>query len=154
MSNEKMTVTQKTIDDTLIASIRFRGKYEQAGLHFDELYQQCEKHVCGPAFCLYHYETGTEGGVDIEVCFPVAQAVEANDVKSRTLPGGEVLSALHHGSYDKLTETYKRLFDYIKGQGISVQETEREIYLVGGGGEDEDKAKTYVTEIQVFLQTS
>jgi effector-binding domain-containing protein len=150
MSGKEENIVKKRVDDMLIASIRFRGKYEEVGEYFDKLYRHCEEHVCGPGFCLYHYETDTEGGVDIEACIPVTQAVEADDIKSRTLEGGQVLSMLHYGPYDKLSETYKKLFDYIKENGIAVSPTEREIYLEW----NPDDLEKYVTEIQALLENS
>lgn len=150
MSTKKSEITRKQVDDMLIASIRFRGEYEEAGENFGKLEPHCEGLVCGPPFCLYHYGTSTKGNIDIEVCFPVIQAVEANGVKSRILKGGQALSILHYGSYQKLPETYKKLFDYIEKKCISVQDTEREIYVEW----HPDDPEKYVTEIQVFLDAN
>ena len=144
---KEMEITRKHVDEMLIASIRFRGKLEEAGRHLGELERHCKGLVCGPSFCLYYYDTAAEGRVDIEVCVPVSQPVKMDYVKNRVFEGGEVLSILHHGPYDKLSETYKTLFDYIRKEAISVKGTEREIYLEW----NPDDPEKYVTEIQVFL---
>lgn len=104
MAKGEFGVTRKKVEDVLIASIRFRGQYEEVGKYMDQLFQHVEKYVNGPAFALYHSQD-FEKGHDIEACAPVSQTVETDEIKSRVLEGGEMLSAVHHGSYGTLSGT-------------------------------------------------
>jgi effector-binding domain-containing protein len=156
MSNEGAAITRKKVDDIFIASIRFRGQYEEIPKYFDKLYAQVKSYVSGSAICLY-YGDKTEEGQDIEVCFPVSQAVVTEEIKSRTLEGGEMLCATHIGPYGppeaakSLAKTWQLLWTYTGNQGITVAtDPAREVYLEDDT-EHGDNAEKYVTELQIPL---
>jgi len=130
----------------LIASIRFRGEYQEAGRHFETLHAQCEDVISGPPFCLYRYGTSSEPGMDIEVCVPVSQPVETEEVKSRMLKGFDAMSIRHYGPHDSLSESYAKLWEAVMAQGLAGDLFEREIYLVESDAPDQN-----MTEIQVPL---
>jgi len=54
MTENQSEVTRKTVDDMLIASIRYRGQYEEAGAYFEKLYPAVKDYIVGTAFALYH----------------------------------------------------------------------------------------------------
>jgi len=142
--SDRRPVSRKRIKDLLVASVRYRGRYEECGDYFSKLEGQVKEQICGPAFCLYTDQVG-EQGVDIECCFPVRQPVEVGEVKSRVLVGGDVLAITHYGPYRTLGESWEALFDYIEGHNIRVKGPRREIYL-------QDSPDGQVTELQVPLE--
>lgn len=142
--SDRGQVSRKRVKDLLIASVRYRGRYEECGDYFAKLERQVGKQICGPAFCLYTDKVG-EQEVDVECCFPVRQAVAAGEVKSRVLVGGDVLTITHYGPYQTLGESWEALFDYIEGNNIRVRGPRREIYL-------QDSPGKQVTELQVPLE--
>lgn len=130
----------------LIASIRYCGRYEDAGRYFEKLRQRVQEHIAGPPFCLFT-ERCVAGRVDIECCYPVDQAVETDGIKCRVLRGGEMLAMTHYGPCRTLGESWEALFDYIEGANIRVKGPRREIYL----DTEELASEEHVTEIQVPL---
>lgn len=150
MPHKRLGITRKRVDDMLIASIRFRGRYEEVGRHIGRLLQHCAKVVGGRPFAIYH-NSGSAGSYDIEACVPVTQAVETAKIGCRMLEGKDVLSLVHHGPHSTLGETWEALFDYIEKNNMTVDGPGREIYLRGPQECPGDPEK-YVTELQVPLR--
>ena len=78
----------------------------------------------GPPYGRYH-EFGPEH-VDVEIGIPVDLPVsnfrtydeaEPGELIASELPGGQVAITIHRGAYDKLSETYDALHDWIHEQG-------------------------------------
>ena len=78
----------------------------------------------GPPYGRYH-EFGQEH-VDVEIGIPVDLPVsnfrtydeaEPGELIASELPGGQVAITIHRGAYDKLSETYDALHDWIHEQG-------------------------------------
>jgi effector-binding domain-containing protein len=147
MSSKESEIVYKRVDDQLVAGVRHQGAPDALGSIFERLGQQCGELVCGPAFIVTHYGTGVKDGIDAHVCLPVSQPVEAEDVRSWILEGGEVLSLLHRGPYDTLRESYRKLYGYLGEHGLISQLSGREVYLKS----DPDHPEENVTELQVFL---
>jgi effector-binding domain-containing protein len=132
MSLRKSGIEHGKYSETLVATIRFVLK-ERKELRsaLDELRREIpEEKITGPAFCIYHFVTSVEDGSDVEVGFPVAQAVETDRIKTRMLPAMEVLSLVHTGSPEELGESYGRLFGCVSDQhGVISDEFCREVYI-------------------------
>ncbi len=112
MSLKKLGIKYKTIKEILVATIRLNIK-ERKELYsvLDELTQHIPReHIIGPAFCIFQFVTSIKEGFDIEVGLPVAQAVETGNIKTRILPKMEVLSLVHTGPLEELSETYRKLY--------------------------------------------
>ncbi len=156
MSREKSGINHKKIDDMLIASIRFRGQYEEIPKYFDKLYEQVKPYVSGKGIFLHHYFDESLGeGHDFEVCYPVRQAVETEEVKSRVLEGGEMLYAIHigphgpRGAAGSLSDTWRKLWAYMgKHEIIPDSGPRREVYLEDTQ-EHKEHTEQYVTEVQL-----
>ncbi len=146
MSRKK--IARKWVDDVLVASVCFREGDGGIEEHVVKLLQQCAGCVCGQPFTLYH--NAVSKGYDLEVCVPVARAVETGEVKSRLLEGGAVLSIVHCGRHSALGEAWEALFDHVERDNIVVGGPGREVYLAGYGG-CADRSVECVTELQVPL---
>jgi effector-binding domain-containing protein len=117
------------VNDKLIASIRFQGEYSEIAGYIDKLFQNVSAdYICGDSFTLYH-DDGSGAIHDIEVCVPVTQPVETDIVHSRMLPGAEMLTVQHHGSFSTLGETWQALSDYASANNITLKGPGREVYL-------------------------
>ena len=156
MPNDHLTVHWKTLDDTLIASIRFVGQFDEIPRHFGKLAEGVGPHVNGKAFTLYR-GGNPEAGYDVEVCFPVSQRVDKGDIKSRVLEGEDVICTIHRGPYrsedeDKsIDATWGRFWSYTVEHHIGIAENAcREIYLEDMTDHGDD-AERYVTEIMMPL---
>jgi effector-binding domain-containing protein len=146
MSVEESGTVVKRVGDMLIASIRYRGAYEECVVHFEKLMEEAKDRICGDAFCLYTDNSG-EGGHDIECCFPVSEPVETDAIRSRTLEGGEMLSIVHHGPYDEVYKSWQKLGGFARSNRQWGTRPRREIYREYSP----DNPEKHVTELQVPL---
>jgi effector-binding domain-containing protein len=145
MAYDELGIAHKRLDDMLIASLRFQMRERaEVSAKLEELRRQCGEHISGPGFAIIYFDTGLEG-VDTEVCFPVTEPVETEEVESRMLPGGEVLTMLHHGSHEDLRASYRKLIDPVLDHGVNIENMSREIYLEF----NPDNPEENVTEIQL-----
>lgn len=150
--NKSSEIIIKNIPDILIASIRFRGKYQDAGIYFPRLFKLCVRHASGDPFSLYYDSDYKEQDADIEACVPAKIPVEGDGIKSRMLKGGQAISIIHKGSYENLGDSYKKLIDYINQAGLKTAIPSREIYLKGPGMILPRSPRKFITEIQLLVE--
>ena len=157
MSNRVLEVSTKSVDDQLIASLRFHGSERDIPTYFGKLYDVVRPWVCGKAICLYHTSNDIDE-FDLEVCFPVSQQVRVGHVKSRVLRGGAMLCTPHPGAGDLLTgpsslqETWRAFREYILDSGMGVAfGPAREVYRFDGNGSADEG---YMAELQVPCASS
>jgi effector-binding domain-containing protein len=142
-------VERKAVGEMLVASVRYRGAYEEVGKYMDPLYEQAGEYAVGPCFALY-YENDTEEGHDIEVCVPVSRPVEAEGITSRVLPAADVVSTVHRGPYGvNLGVAWIAFLAYLKNRDVATGGPAREIYLEW----NPDDPTRYVTELQLPVVT-
>jgi effector-binding domain-containing protein len=140
---------RKEVASLLVASLRYRGRYDDSDAAFATLRRAVGDAVGGSAFCIF---TGVckGGAVDMECGLPVTRPVESGPVRTRLLPGGIVVAATHHGPDRTLAESWEALYDYIEASNVSVQDVRREVYLE----RDVSGREAHVTELQVPLLLS
>jgi effector-binding domain-containing protein len=143
---EGAAVTTKTVPDMLVASIRYQGKYEEMGKYIGMLMSSAGSYINDPLFALY-YDEGSGEIHDIEVCVPVTDTVKAEGVTTRILKGGTVLSLIHTGTYEKLHESWEKLFKYIEAEKIETGMPVREVYI---SWDEKDPSKN-ITDLLVPL---
>jgi effector-binding domain-containing protein len=153
---DELIIHWKTLDDMLIASIRFVGQFDEITKNFGELAEAVEPYINGKAFTLYR-GGNPKTGYDVEVCFPVSQRVEKGVIKSRVLKGEDVICTIHKGPYrsdDKgkgIETAWGRFWRYTVEHHIGIAENAcREIYLEDDTDHGDD-SESYVTEIMMPL---
>jgi len=144
-------VEEKTVDEVLVAGYRMKGRYSEIGKGYGKLGRHVGRHTTGPAMCLYHDSEWKEDDADFEPCFVVKKEVSGPDISCRKLEGGRALSIIHKGPYEKLSETYKIIFELIKANDLTPQVPSREIYHKGPGMILKGNPDKYVTEIQILV---
>ncbi|WP_460050099.1 MerR family transcriptional regulator [Spirochaeta dissipatitropha] len=150
--SEAIEVQKKEIAEKTICSIRFKGAYNEIGTHFGSLYRQIGRYASGKPFALYHDDDYKESDADIEACVEVRKAVSKEGIDCRVLPGGTAASILHHGPYEELGRSYKKLFDFCNEHGHNKLLPSREIYIRGPGMIFPRNPKRFVTEIQFMIR--
>jgi len=103
--------------------------------------------VSGPPMAIYHDEEYKEQDAIIEVAVPVTGRLEVDEgFEVKTLPPAKVMSALHKGPFNRVGETWGRLFKHVSDKGLRPSGKARELYL-------SDPARTpeseLLTEVQV-----
>lgn len=146
----------KEIPDMLIASIRFKGKYQDITPVFGSLFKNIGRYCNGAPFSLYYDSGYKEDEADIEACVPVRTMVEmtvSNDgIKCRKLTGGKAVTTIHKGPYETIGQSYQLLFDHINENKRQIRLPNREVYLKGPGMILPRSPKKFITEIQMLLE--
>jgi effector-binding domain-containing protein len=147
VSFERSAITHKRLDDILVACLRFQMKErEELFSKLEELRNEGQEHIAGAPFAIFYWDTGLEG-IDTEACFPVSNPVEAGQIRSRILEGGEVFCMRHHGAHDDLAQTYRQIGARLVEHGINPENLSREIFLELFPDSPQDN----FTEVQVFF---
>lgn len=106
-----------------------------------------------PDYCYIEYLDGEYKEHDIRVRY--VQAVEEMGKENemihfKEIPSTKVLSVYHKGSYQRLTEAYRFILDYLKENHLEYSDLFREIYIDGRWNKENEE--DYLTEIQVPLK--
>ncbi|WP_426319874.1 GyrI-like domain-containing protein [Microbacterium sp. E-13] len=99
----------------------------------------------GPPFGKYYGMPGTT--VDVEAGFPVAAPVAADgEVAAGTLPGGQVVEAVHVGPYETMASTYTDIERFFAARGWTPGDVMWESYLSDPGSEPDPRTwRTLIT---------
>ena len=130
-SLEELGIKYKSIPSTQIASVRTNIQ-KRKELHplIDTLKDNISKeNILGPAFCIFNFISSYKSGFDIEIGFPVNSNVQADDIKTRTLPEMEVLSIIHKGPVESIGESLRKLYGSTAELGLTSDEIRCEIFL-------------------------
>lgn len=147
-------IEEKTIEDMLVAGIRAKGVYSDAGPRLGKIARAAGRHIAGNAMGLYYDGEYKDQDADFESCFPIKQAVQKEGVDVHTIPGGRAVCIMHVGPYDELGRSYQKLFEYMRDRKLEPQPPIREVYVKGPGMIFKGNPRKYVTEIQVLVQPS
>ncbi|MEW6305075.1 MAG: MerR family transcriptional regulator [Verrucomicrobiota bacterium] len=142
-------VEEKTLEPMIVAGVRMRGKYSDCGKGFSQIGRKLGRHLAGPALCLYYDCEYQEDDADFEPCMALRQAVEAEGISVRTLPGGRCVTLVHQGPYEQLGRSYAKILEHVKRKQIPITLPSREVYLKGPGMIFKGDPKKYLTEIQL-----
>jgi DNA-binding transcriptional MerR regulator/DNA gyrase inhibitor GyrI len=155
MKTNEESVSWVTLGETLVASIRYTGRYDQIGEYYGRLFQAYGRFVAGPPLALYHDAEFRESDALIEACLPLrkgAKAVDKNGAEVKVLPAQKAAQVVHRGSYDDLGVSYKKVFDFLAAAQARPVVPSREVYLKGPGLILPRSPKRYVTLIQVPIE--
>jgi len=78
----------------------------------------CGDRIAGPLTHIFRYDTPVEG-YDSEIGFPVTEAVDTGEVRTRMLRRMHFFSNVHEGPVATVPQTRARLYEYMNGVGLS-----------------------------------
>lgn len=151
-TTELFQVEEKILDTLLIAGHRMKGRYPDYGEGIKIVAKAMGRHINGKAMSLYYDGEYKEDDADFEACFPVRKGSSTDAVSVRELPGGNCVSLIHKGSYEKLNESYHTIFKYIKEKAYEIVLPTREVYIKGPGMIFKGNPNNYLTEIQILIK--
>jgi effector-binding domain-containing protein len=93
-----------------------------------------------------------EQDADFEPCIPVRKGKDVEGISIRELKGGRCVSLIHKGPYERLRDSYKKVFGYINEKGYRTKVPTREVYRKGPGLIFKGNPNNYLTEIQVLIE--
>ncbi len=144
------TISTRTVEDTLFASLRFWGQPDEVPARFQVLYEQVKPYAIGQMTRLYHGHD-PQRGYDIEVGVPVSSPVVSGEITTRTLPGGPLLCATHLGPPEELAQARQQVIDFVREHAILIAEEPAYTVWLEGRDEHGDDTSRYVTEIRLPL---
>ena len=133
-----MEVRIKDIEPMRVAFVRHVGPYDQAGAAWDKLCTHLGKEgYLGPGskfigICYDDPEVTPPEKIRYDACITVDESfVPTDEIAVQTIGGGEYAVTTHFGPYDKLGETYAKLFGewLMKSDREVPQEPCMEFYL-------------------------
>lgn len=151
-TDENFEIEKKEVDTILITGYRMKGKYSDIGEGFSKLGKKFGRHINGKPLGLYYDNQYKEEDADFEACFPIRKGKEEEGISVRELKGGKCVSLIHKGPYNKLSDTYSRLFTYVNEKELKKILPTREVYIKGPGMIFKGNPKNYITEIQIFFE--
>lgn len=137
------------IPDMKVASVRYKGRYEEVGKYLGILFKHVGMKGVSAPFSMYYDDSYMEENADVEVCVEVKKAVEKDQVSTKTLAGGEYVVTTHIGPYDTLSKSYKAIADYMNENGLEASVPSREIYVKGPGMLFKGNPEKYETRILI-----
>lgn len=103
------------------------------GSSFGEIYAHLGARNVQPAgepFVIYYEMPNGDKPIDIEICAPVTQTIDApRGWKVRQLPAGTFASLVHVGPYDTVGEAYTAMRRWFDTHDLVVSGPPREVYL-------------------------
>jgi effector-binding domain-containing protein len=123
------------------------------GQLFSEENQRNGLKVTGPFMTLYHDCEYREKDATMECVAPITGRIVLSDpeMEVRILPGGNVLSLIHKGSYNKLHEAWSRIGAYAEEKEYVPNGLHREVYLNDPNIVSEEEL---LTELQIPVDTA
>jgi len=155
MSQRAYTVEEKSLEPTLIAGVRLRGRYADCGKGFARIGRALGRYICGKPMMLHYDEEYREDDADFEAAMPVRQPksdAPPDGIDLREIPGGRCATLLHKGPYDQLGTSYATILKYVKDHGYRIVMPTREVYIKGPGMIFKGNPKNYLTEIQILVE--
>lgn len=140
-------VVLKEIAPQAVASIRaVVADYAAIGALFEEVYAHLGQYGTGGlSVGIDHNEGYMEQNPDMEAAVYLdAPVPEGGRVKVHTLPAATVVSTIHRGPWDGMTQAYTALMAWMENAGYRPIGPSRELYLHVGATPEE-----HVTEIQL-----
>jgi effector-binding domain-containing protein len=127
---QELGIRHKQIESVLVAFMHFNLK-ERSEIHagFKELAQAMPAgNIIGAPYCVIQFFSSFTEGFEVEVGFPVRQAIETDKIHSKPWPGLEVLSMIHTGPPGELRTTKVKLYEFTGEHGLISDEFTREVY--------------------------
>lgn len=82
----------------------------------------------GPPYAAYH--NMDMQNLDVEIGFPVARALAGSgEIQPSQLPGGPAVAYLHIGPYDKISQAYEALTQWLQANGRQGTGVAYEVYF-------------------------
>jgi effector-binding domain-containing protein len=133
---KRVVVEQSTVSSMWFLSLRDSvNPAEMINLHgkmYAELNQFMDDNriqIMDKPLVIYHYWSDTL--IDIEAGIPIYDSLFVNDdeIKLNKIDSGNVVTAIHYGTYDRLPETYFGINEWMRRNKVVVSGPPWEIYL-------------------------
>lgn len=118
MSLKELGIIHKQIEPIFVAYYNFRGELKDVPSKIEEFRESFIIFPPNPIIVVIDYGVYSEGGSDIDLCLPIDKNFNEEGFNVKTLENVEVLSISHQGSYNMLSETSQKLFNYFSEHAV------------------------------------
>ncbi|PTY05729.1 AraC family transcriptional regulator [Opitutaceae bacterium EW11] len=139
--------------DTRVAFVRHTGPYAKVGAAWDKLCAYAGAHrLFGPNTAMIGIghdapKVTAEDRTRYDACLTVNDAFKPEgEIGVQTIPGGRYAVFVHQGPYDRLSETYDRIFrDWLPGSGETLRDQPAfEVYVTPPDRTPPDQLRTEI----------
>jgi effector-binding domain-containing protein len=135
MAQRELQVTVKEVSPQTVLLLKGESSLETIAKDMGAMFEQLSNYMqergvkpTGPALSLYYTEPGPDW--EIAVAVPVSEDATGKDpVELTKLPGGNMLSTIHEGPYEKLGETWEAFSSWVKNSEHKLSGPTMEVYL-------------------------
>ncbi len=145
-------IDEQIIDDMIICGMRFKGKYTDIAFYLPQLMKKVKRHCKGKPFTQYYDNEYKEDGADLEICIEVKESLTIAGIQCRELKGGQAVTSFHRGPYERLDNSYQKIFEYCRENSLVIQFPIREFYLKGPGIIFKGNPNKYLTKIVAMYE--
>jgi effector-binding domain-containing protein len=150
-------VVVRQMEPSLVASVRcwIAAQNEGEADNIEAIFEELEQHASRfkaraslPPAIIYHDSEYRANGQDLEIVVPLTNMIpEKEGMRVYTLPGWETVACLiHSGGYERLSQTFGTLLQWIESNNYVIAGPMREVFLrFGANQEDYALPETYVT---------
>ena len=124
-----MPVVHKLLEETLVAYMRIHGKFEDIAETIEIIKKAVGPKINGDPIVVHHWLVQDKNGHDMDVCIPVSEKIELNEVRSMVLESCEAMTMVHRGSYETINDTYRNITKETYSHGLPIAESGREVLL-------------------------
>jgi effector-binding domain-containing protein len=147
MQSNEESVEYKVLEEKLVAQIRIHGKVDDLSDVFSKLIAIAGEYVDGPPIVIHHWGVSDETGHDMDVCLPLKNAIERDEIVTTILPAKDAMILIHRGPYSEIGNAYRKTSRHTYERGHPIAESTREVYHHW----DTNKPEDTVIEIQSIL---
>lgn len=159
----KMTLTEPVIKETQpvrVISKREKGSYGRTiGKLIGELMQclyspENQRNfvkMVGPIMTIYHDQEFKDEDADIEVAVPITGKIFVVDpkIEIKNIPTLKVVSLIHKGSYETISQAYAKLDEYVRNHDLKYSGPMMDVYLNDPNKVDKEEI---LTEVQAQIK--
>lgn len=148
----QVEVVQDSVQTTWFLSIRDSVSQSEMNNIHGKIYSQInhymdnnELEIASSPMVIYHYWSDTL--IDIEAGIPITDSVEVIDknIRLNKIRSGKVVTAIHHGAYDRIPETYFGINEWMRKNKVVVNGPPWEVYITDPAKEvDPEKWQTAI----------
>lgn len=128
------------LEPVKVIGMRARGAYQDIGKLIPKIFEHAmgnSYRITGPPISLCHELTMKDveramknNDADLEVALPVSGDIkETDEIRYYELPKVKMVKTIHKGPYEKVGETYDKLFEWMAQNNREVKGPYREYYL-------------------------
>ena len=157
LAREELQIKVKNVPPQTVLLLKGKSSVEKIGHDMGAMYEQVYGYLerkgigpAGPPIALYFSEPGPEWIIAVAV--PVPEGTPGQGaIESTTLSGGKMVSAMHIGPYEKLSDSWETLSAWVKKKEYQPAGPGREVYLLGPP-QEKDPAKFRIELLWPVIQ--